>query len=741
MHRNAQHRNLSRIGVLAALLLGLLPAAAWAYIDFPYPLGRIVTESTHIMVLRVEKVDRTANVITYRKVKDLKGTHPTDVLVHNIGQGGLHPREWQNIMAWADSGKTAVFFHNGASGELCLDRYWYQVSAGAAWNLVHAEPMFLPGYAGRPEKLIPAVMGILEGREVVVPCMSPADPNALHLRNGRILRLKASLRIQDFNQQRDFVGWGDEEFQRIAGMRGFSHFFMLNSVGAGPSGVAVTDLTGDGKPDFCLYGETRVAILKNADAVFNEAPLPYDGGARSAEWGDFDQDGKPDLLLATASGLRLFRNDGDKFIDLSAGLPRAAYSHVMAAAWIDFDGDKSPDILLADGFSGLRLYRNKKTPATSGSLKMGPWHLAGPFDNSEGKGFATAYPPEKEVDLSAEYAGKNNEKVAWKKREFVDGQVNTLRVFKPEHNENVAAYLYRELEVPSATELPVSLGSDDTLSVWLNGEPLAAENVARGCAPDQLLLTLALKPGKNTLLLKICQGGGEFGFYFAAREAKNIIPLLFEDVSDAAGLGVDGAGGRLKGDHLAVTDVNKDGRPDLLYSAGNGLLVINTGKRFVEAKDAGISYRAGAVRPVFGDFTGDGAPDLFVPQSGRSRLFVNDGKGRFTDQTAKAGALADPMGEAVCAVWTDFDRRGRLDLLVGCLRGPNRYFRNNGNGTFSDATTEIGFHQQIYNTCGMAATDVNDDRILDVVLANWGQGSVVLLGNPSRLLPYKEKNP
>ena len=73
-------------------------STALAYVEIPYTLGRLVQESTHIMLVRVEKVDKERNLIIYRKVQDLKGTHPTDVIKHNIGRGGFHPREWQTIM-------------------------------------------------------------------------------------------------------------------------------------------------------------------------------------------------------------------------------------------------------------------------------------------------------------------------------------------------------------------------------------------------------------------------------------------------------------------------------------------------------------------------------------------------------------------------------------------------------------------------------------------------------------------
>src|SRR5262249_32809510 len=101
----------------------------------------------------------------------------------------------------------------------------------------------------------------------------------------------------------------------------------------------------------------------------------------------------------------------------------------------------------------------------------------------------------------------------------------------------------------------------------------------------------------------------------------------FKDVSERVGLGPEGIGSGLKGDTLTVCDVDGDGKPDFLYGAGTGLLVMNRTKGFVLAKDSGIAYKPGKVGPVFGDFDNDGHPDLFVPQKGRSLLFRNDGKG------------------------------------------------------------------------------------------------------------------
>jgi hypothetical protein len=163
------------------------------------------------------------------------------------------------------------------------------------------------------------------------------------------------------------------------------------------------------------------------------------------------------------------------------------------------------------------------------------------------------------------------------------------------------------------------------------------------------------------------------------------------------------------------------------------VLAISTGRGFIESKSSGISYDPSGVSPAFGDVNRDGFPDLFVPQRDKCRLFLNDGRGHFDDVTERTGELAKPMGHAACATWADFSGTGRLDLLVGCLRAPNRYLRNRGDGTFEDASDEIGLSRRIFNTQGLATLDLNKDGVLDVVFSNEGQESTILLGSRKRM--------
>jgi hypothetical protein len=725
------------VGAIGALVTALL-VITWerpanAYVEAPHSLGQVITLSTNIMVLRVEQVDREKNTIIYRKVRDLKGVHPTDIIRHNIGRGGYNEREWKYSMQLAEVGKLGVFFHNGGQGEMCQGTYWYQVGlAGEWWNLVHGEPFLLRSYAGNVDKLAAAVADIVAGREVVVSCMVDGNKDELHLRRAKMQRLRASLKLADYNEKRDFVGWGGEDFRRVSGMPAFTHISALTRVDADAQAVSITDFDGDGKLDICLAGAGRLALLQNAGESFNEVSLPSPvSGCRAAVWADYNGDGRPDLLVATPTGPKLFTNTGSGLRDDSHLLPKEAAWNLTAAAWLDYDGDGRPDILLGNGFHGLRLYRNKG-PADPKSipLRLGSWHFIGPFDNSGGKGFAAVYPPEKVINLTATYPGKNGTKATWKDGNFNDGQINNLALFDGPNNVEAVVYVYREIESNIARQVPISLGSDDGLVVWLNGEKLVSENVQRSCAADQNTAILKLRRGRNHLLLKVIQRTGDWAYYFQAKvDLPPVATWTFEDVSEKVGLGPAGVGSKIKGDTLTVCDVDGDGRPDFLYGAGTGLLVRNTPQGFVEVPDSGISYHTGHVGPVFGDFDHDGHPDLFVPQPRGCKLFRNDGTGHFVDVTEKAG-LASFTGRATCAAWGDLDNDGHLDLVVGCLLGPNRVFRNKGDGTFEEATEAVGLGQRVFNTQAVCLADVNNDGVLDVIFNNEGQDSVILLGSP-----------
>ncbi|MCS7270669.1 MAG: VCBS repeat-containing protein, partial [Gemmataceae bacterium] len=611
---------------------------------------------------------------------------------------------------------------------------WYQAyPQGDWWGMSHGEPYLLRSYAGKVEKL-PAILDeILAGKEVIVPCMVDGDKEALHKKTARIQRMRASLKLLDYNPKRDFVGWGGDEIRRLEGYPAFEKYASLPRTDNEAQAVSAIDFTNDGKPDLCLCAAGKVVLLQNEGDGFVEVSLPgLTGGARAAVWADYNGDGLPDLLLATANGPRLFTNlAGRQFRDDTRLLPATAmHRPATAAAWGDFDADGKPDLLVAYGYHGLRLYRNNRPAdalARSTPPKLGEWYAVGPFRHPGGmSNFDTRFAPETEpFDPNKVYKGKRDMPIKWTRKNYTDGAINSLVEF----GNNCATYLYREIEAAAPMRLPVSLGSDDTLTVWLNGEKILSENVGRACAPDQNQAVLNLKAGKNTLLMKICNGEGDYAFYFAAGTPEPGGDPWFQDVSADWGLVADHPANQGRGDALAVADFNADGRPDVLYAAGQGLLLLNLNGRFVPKPDSGLTFQTGKVGPVLVDYDGDGHLDVLVPQrDGVCRLFRNDGNARFTDVTAAAGDLARPVPGLVAAAAGDLNNDGKPDLLLCCLRGPNRYLENSGHGVFTDKTQYSGLHQRVFNSQAATFVDLNGDGRLDLVLHNEGQESCVLFG-------------
>jgi hypothetical protein len=146
--------------------------------------------------------------------------------------------------------------------------------------------------------------------------------------------------------------------------------------GVSPSSVAWGDYNSDGYPDILLTGQTSSGYVSkiyknNGGTSFSEdttAESGLIGVAGSAAWGDYNSDNKPDILLTgfSSSGhvSKIYKNNGDgSFSEIpfsaGAGLTGVVYGSV---AWGDYNSDGKPDILLAGAVSDTNLiakiYRN-----------------------------------------------------------------------------------------------------------------------------------------------------------------------------------------------------------------------------------------------------------------------------------------------------------------------------------------------------------------------------------------------
>jgi hypothetical protein len=134
------------------------------------------------------------------------------------------------------------------------------------------------------------------------------------------------------------------------------------------------------------------------------------------------------------------------------------------------------------------------------------WHLAAPFDNPKGGSFETVYPPEKGLDLSAVYKGKNNAEVRWKEHATTDpyGQVDLNKVIGKE--KGAIAYAFAVIDSPAERPVEVRVGAINASKIFLNGKEIFARDESHhGMNFDQYVGKGTLKAGRNELLLKLCQ--------------------------------------------------------------------------------------------------------------------------------------------------------------------------------------------------------------------------------------------
>jgi len=210
------------------------------------------------------------------------------------------------------------------------------------------------------------------------------------------------------------------------------------------------------------------------------------------------------------------------------------------------------------------------------------------------------------------------------------------------------------------------------------------------------------------------------------------------------------------GPGVALFDYDNDGWMDLYFvNSGpadffhptkplcNALYRNNRDGTFTDVTEkAGVAGRDFGIGVATADYDRDGWTDILVTTYGRLILYHNNHDGTFTDVTKAAGL--DEPGLFTSAVWFDSDNNGLLDLFVchfvkydksleqDCsVNGvrhycypktyeawPSRLYKNNGDGTFTDISASSGIGKYLGKAFGVVATDINNDGLLDLFVAN-----------------------
>ena len=232
---------------------------------------------------------------------------------------------------------------------------------------------------------------------------------------------------------------------------------------------------------------------------------------------------------------------------------------------------------------------------------------------------------------------------------------------------------------------------------------------------------------QGTLSLVESVGGG-------TQTADLAIPVKFVDATQRSGLTgkpSNGTNNSVMGAGACVLDFDNDGQPDIFFtgfsaSGGTGLFRDVGEAKFSEVtKVAGLSSDSPALACAAADYDNDGKTDLAVAYVDHVELYHNEG-GKFRDVTDEVGLKAKVTSRGL--LFVDYDHDGDADLLVTTANSGGQLWRNNGNSTFTDATSE---NEMTFEGSGTAAvaSDVNNDRAVDVVVTRDG-AAPVLFTNP-----------
>ena len=323
-----------------------------------------------------------------------------------------------------------------------------------------------------------------------------------------------------------------------------------------------------------------------------------------------------------------------------------------------------------------------------------------------------------------------------------------------------------QVQAPPANEAPRYSGpiqfTDVTAQAGINfkhnsgafGKKYLPETVGSGCA----FIDYDNDGWQDILLINSMNWPGHAGPKSYAALYHNNKNGTFTDVTKEAGLAVE-----MYGLGCAVADFDNDGFDDiyvtclganhLFRNLGNGKFQDVTAKAGVG--DAGFSTSA-----VWFDYDKDGKLDLFVcnyvdwsiekdlyctldgksksyctPESYKgqsSTLYHNRGDGTFENVTERAG-LKDPAGKSLGVAIIDYDGDGWPDLFVANDTQPNKLYRNNGNGTFSDnaMTAGVAFSEAGVARAGMGAdaADYDSSGRQSLIIGNFSNEMMALYHN------------
>ncbi len=439
--------------------------------------------------------------------------------------------------------------------------------------------------------------------------------------------------------------------------------------------LAIDDVDGDFDLDIA-FGSTSGGRLYRNDgtATFFESPSPLlaSDNTEALELEDLDLDGDLDLLAGNDGQDRLYWNDGTgAFTNATPDrVPwKFTFSSTLAVADVDLDGDQ--DLLSGEG-------EHQGYPSSGGDLFLND----GTGSFSRGPGFGP------HANTLAIAAGD------------VDGDADPDVVFG---NTTICFLGYGCYH--------------DTNRLFFNDGQGGFSEIP-GRLPEDSDDTFAVALGD-------LDADSDLDIVFGNWQQQS---RVYRNFGIATGEFIDVTAGRFpaRADRtraLALGDV--DGDSDLDLVVGNesqqSRLFVNEGLgAFFDATATRMPTATRKTRALgIGDVDRDGDLDLVLGNDGQAGLYLNDGTGRFLDQSVQMPVQAE---ETWALQLGDVDEDGDLDVVLGNRDrfysvALNRLYLNDGAGTFADETASR-LPADLDQTAALALADIDRDRDLDLVVGN-----------------------
>ena len=522
----------------------------------------------------------------------------------------------------------------------------------------------------------------------------------------------------------------------------------------------------DGDGDFDLYvlraNEQENALWENDGGGRFELHRVGAEGRNSSAGGvaaDFDLDGDVDLLISNLGGVDVYANRGDGYFDVisSTALPsrmqKVALTAGAAAADIDRDGDidvflsgvRGVDALLRNEVSvghwlslnlpsssvgarvevlseGVRQVRHSAAYTQLGSGSMGEVHVGLPSENP--------------VNVRVYWPSGNQQLL----QRVATDRMLLISPLLPTNDLAIMA-INEPRHVPSSGPLNPSVDIANVGEQSIVGQTLQLQVFSEGVLLyDERSALPLIRSGERieySLPAFIPQRGGLYEFVFQLLVEDNLIANnrwvrkihWFPFTEMAAELGIDDAGA---GWSAAMADSDGDGDIDLYvsnggsYGVGDNVFYRNDGVRFSDVTQVnGTADSGNGTGVVFADFNGDGHQDMymskggFLPPGEPDRLLYNSGDGTFVDASEEVGI--DEVQASYATAVGDYDADGQLDLYVSKFRGQYNALFHNVAGQFKDERRRRRvISYQRFTGSAAAFSDFDLDGDIDLYASMYG---------------------